>query len=410
MPETKQSPIQETLESMRAYLHDNKYTTGSLGHMQHIWDRISEYATANGYLAFSEEWVFPFIDAYIESLGKSIRYDKIRVYYRAGQMLCDYQKHGKIRRITGIKKLINDAELYKPLYDAADTYAIKHQLHKDTKTSYVNEMNKLVIFLERSAIKFDELSFDVIHEYLTTLNHLKQSSIALIHTILRNIFTILYREGTLKHDLAAVCEKIRIPANRNIPSVLTPEDTEKVLSAVDRANAAGKRDYAILLLAARLGMRVSDIRSLRFDNMNWNACEIRLTQTKTKKEIALPLSEEVGFAIIDYVKNGRPKSDSQHIFIRHIPPFTEFAESGNFSQLLIKYLQRAGVKIPHGNARGMHTLRHSLASNMLAEGTALPVVSEILGHSKTDTTMIYLKISIPQLRQCSLDADFGGVL
>jgi integrase len=189
---------------------------------------------------------------------------------------------------------------------------------------------------------------------------------------------------------------------------LTADEIEKVLSTVDRSNAAGKRNYAVLLLAARLGMRVSDIRTLRFDNINWNTCELCFVQEKTKNEIALPLSEEVGLAIIDYVKNGRPQSKSQNVFVSHHTPFNEFSTTYNFSKLLGKHLHKAGIKIPHGQKRGLHTLRHSLASNLLAEGTVLPVVSEVLGHSQTESTMTYLKVSISQLRQCSLEAEFGG--
>jgi site-specific recombinase XerD len=410
MSEIKQSTIQKTLESMQNYLHESQYANGSMKNLLKIWEITTEYAVANGYSTFSEEWVMPFIDAYIEAAGKSVSYSRLCQYYRAAKMLCEYQKNGKIIRLTVKKKLVKNPETYKALYDAADKYSERHQLHESTKGAYLNEVNKLVTFMEKSNVILENLSFDVMCEYLQTISHQKQSSISFIHAILRNIFDILYSEGKIKRDLSAVCEKIKIPAHRRIPSVFAPEEIERVLSAVDRANSIGKRDYTILLLAARLGLRVSDIRTLKFEDINWNTCEICLVQTKTKKEIALPLSDEVGMAIIDYVKNGRPQTDSQNIFVRHTQPFIGFSSNGNFSELLGKYLRRAGIKIPHDKARGLHTLRHSLASNMLAEGTALPVVSEILGHDKIDNTMIYLKVSIPQLRQCSLNADFGGAL
>lgn len=403
-----QTLVQKTMANMQEYLREIKFSPGSMKNLQTMWEKLTDYAVSKGYTAFTEDWVFAFIKSYIEAIGKPVGYQRMRQYNRAGEMLCEFEMYGRVKRITGLRRMISDPALYRPIYDAVDRYAEKNQLKPDTIETYKNEANKLVLFLEANGIMLEELTFDLMREYLNSLSYLKQGSIANAHVILRSILQILYDGGAIKYDVSALCENINVPRNRNIPSTLTPEEIEKVLATVDRANATGKRDYAMLLLAARLGMRIGDIRTLKFKAIDWNRCEIRIVQEKTKKEVAFPLSEEIGFAIIDYVKSGRPESDSPNIFVKHVHPYNEFASANNFSDMLGKYLQKAGVHVPHGKPRGMHTLRHSLASNLLAEGTALPVVSEILGHKKTDTTMIYLKVDISQLRRCSLNAEFGG--
>jgi site-specific recombinase XerD len=272
----------------------------------------------------------------------------------------------------------------------------------------LNEINKLVIFLEKRAVSFEDINSEQIREYLLTLVHHAKSTNAYCHFILRNVLNLAYEAGDISEDLSWVCGNLRTPQGRNIPSAYTPEEVEALLNAVDRASPIGKRDYAILLLAARLGLRVSDIRTLTFDNIDWVSNQIRFEQCKTERDLALPLSEEIGWAIIEYIKNARPKTECKCVFVRHRPPYEAFGTNNNFAYMIGKYFTRAGIIVPHNKHHGMHSLRHSLASNLLADGTPMPVISEILGHADTTTTSGYMKIDVSQLRCCALDADFGG--
>ncbi|MCM1062015.1 MAG: tyrosine-type recombinase/integrase [Eubacterium sp.] len=181
-----------------------------------------------------------------------------------------------------------------------------------------------------------------------------------------------------------------------------------ILDSVDRSTALGKRNYAILLIAARLGIRATDIRNLKFDNLNWQTGEIRLVQHKTQNELVLPLTEEIGSAIIDYLQNGRPKVNNNFLFIRHIAPYEQFAELYKFNNIVAKHFSLAKISIPKGKAHGLHSFRHSLASNMLSAKTPLPVISSVLGHSDCTITCRYIKVDIEQLRQCALEICIGG--
>ena len=134
----------------------------------------------------------------------------------------------------------------------------------------------------------------------------------------------MYEEKYIEIDLAKGMPSPNHGRGGRLPNVWSPEDIEKVLAAVDRASPIGKRDYAILLLVTHLGLRDSDIQNMTFSNLLWKECRIRLVQTKTKRTLELPLTEEIGNAIIDYLKYGRPKQDtSEYVFVRHSAPYKD---------------------------------------------------------------------------------------
>jgi len=199
--------------------------------------------------------------------------------------------------------------------------------------------------------------------------------------------------------------KVRLRQDARIPSVWRKEDVEALLATVDRGSPVGKRDYAILLLAARLGLRVGDIRDLRLDDINWEKSQIKVIQAKTGVHLHLPLTEEVGNAIIDYLRHGRPPTEQRVIFLRHNAPFEPFGPENNLHHIITAYRQRAGIKLPELCKRGLNALRHSVASRLLEVGTPLQEISHIMGHLSLDTTRIYTKVDIENLRRVALDPE-----
>lgn len=146
------------------------------------------------------------------------------------------------------------------------------------------------------------------------------SSIGALLSELRQFFRFLYLNGYHTEDRSLFIPRSNALRTReHLPVFWTREDVEKVLSVIDVGNPIGKRDYAMILLAARLGLRVSDVKNLKFSDIKWEKNSMEINQYKTKEPLALPLPEDVGNAIIDYLQNGRPQSDVQNIFIRHQP-------------------------------------------------------------------------------------------
>lgn len=220
---------------------------------------------------------------------------------------------------------------------------------------------------------------------------------------LRVFLRYLYLNEFTKEDLSLFIPKSNVLLKRkHIPTTWTREDIEKILACIDLASPVGKRDYAIILLVARLGIRVSDVIRLEFDNIKWEKNCIQLSQYKTNELLVLPLFEDVGQAIIDYVKNGRPASDLKLVFITHKPPFQKFSDNNHLYGMFNKYLYKAGIEVTPEKNHGMHTLRHSLANELLRKEIPLPVISEILGHKSLETTMQYLRADTEQLRCCTL--------
>lgn len=216
-----------------------------------------------------------------------------------------------------------------------------------------------------------------------------------------------HERGLVVEDLS-----VKLPAHRNqrsgqsLPFLWSADDLRKVLDVIDRRSAIGKRDYAMILLTARLGLRVGDLRRLQLGWLDWRSKTLTLTQHKTGRELTLPLLDDVGWAVIDYIRHGRPESDCPQVFIKHRWPFTAFGSSTSLGCRLRYYSHRAGIVFGAGQWHGLHSLRGALAVAMLDGQAPLPVVSATLGHASTDTTAgYYLRLDVERLRLCALDAE-----
>jgi site-specific recombinase XerD len=234
-----------------------------------------------------------------------------------------------------------------------------------------------------------------------------------------------YQAKTVEHKLCAVRSLLRfaarerladpvvlaaIPAAKStrqarIPSVWDLADVTKILQAVDRGNPCGKRDYAIILLITRLGLRGVDVKRLRFADLDWPGNRLSVVQAKTGRRVALPLLKDVGWAIIDYVRHGRPASDCPEVFVRHTAPIGPFSDQDHLHQILAKHARAAHVPLGEQRRHGMHSLRHTLATRLLEDGTPVEQIADILGHRSVASTGVYLKSSLRLLAACALDPD-----
>lgn len=223
---------------------------------------------------------------------------------------------------------------------------------------------------------------------------------------LRVFFRYLHRSGMVtEKPTLFIPTSNRLRLREHLPSVWEEDDVSAILQCVDRGNPVGKRDYAMILLAVRLGLRGSDIKKLCFSDIDWEKETLTVTQQKTKELLVLPLTNEIGMALIDYLKEGRPISSEPYIFLALRAPYQPLSKYNHLHQVLNKYIRRSGVALCADKAHGMHSLRHTLASRLLEQGTPLPVISGILGHRDSNTTMEYLRIDVEQLRSCTLEME-----
>lgn len=157
----------------------------------------------------------------------------------------------------------------------------------------------------------------------------------------------------------------------------------------------------MILLAARYGLRASDIVGVTYANFEWELNRLSLVQTKTGKPVSFPLSEEIGSAIIDYIKFGRPEIDSPYVFLEHMAPYQRISPQA-LPGIVSEWMLSAQIDIST-RKHGPHSLRHSLAINLFENGETPSVISEILGHSNLSTTLNYVKVDLKHLRQCALE-------
>lgn len=228
------------------------------------------------------------------------------------------------------------------------------------------------------------------------------SRIKLVVTALRSFLRFLFVDGATATDLSLCVPKTPLWHMCNLPRALTPEQIEQVLSHCDRTTAVGKRNYAILMLLARLGLRAGEVVALRLEDLRWSAGEI-IVHGKGASCDSLPLTQELGEAIVDYLEHGRPQCASRDLFLRSKAPLRGFASSGSVSSLVSRALEQAGLN-PLG--KGAHLFRHGLACSMLHQGATLEQIGAILRHRHPDTTALYAKVDLPRLR--SLAAPWPG--
>ncbi|MGH3971474.1 MAG: site-specific integrase [Mycobacterium sp.] len=242
--------------------------------------------------------------------------------------------------------------------------------------------------------------------FLLRQRHLRRKTVAIIRSCLGDFLSFLSATGQAPPGLAD-----RLPPHRHVrhesdPHLWTADEIRKLLAAIDRESGVGKRDYAMILTTARLGLRISDIRNMELTDLDWRAKQVTIVQHKTGRPLRLPLLDDVGWAIIDYVRAGRPQTDCPKVFVKHRHPFDAFGCASSVATRLSRHAARAGIEFSPGQVGGMHSLRGALAVAMITDGTPVPVVSAVLGHASSDTTQAYyLRFDVERLRGCALDVE-----
>jgi integrase/recombinase XerD len=221
-------------------------------------------------------------------------------------------------------------------------------------------------------------------------------SVRLLATSLRSFLRFLHVKGEIRRDLTAAIPSVRRWTQPDVPKKLTAEEVDRVLKAPDRATATGRRDYAILLLLAKLGLRSSEVLSLELGDMRWRTGEV-LIRGKGGRQDLLPLPHEVGTAVARYLRLDRGRRSTLRIFLRTYAPRVPLTGSASIGHIVRRAMVQAGVERPMNIAA--HLFRHTLASRMLQQGANLREIAEVLRHRAASTTEIYAKIDMRSLHE-----------
>ena len=266
--------------------------------------------------------------------------------------------------------------------------------------------SRFLAYLDETGAGLAGLGVRDVSGFLLRQRGLRGKTVAGLRSCLADFLAFLAAAGRAPQGLAGLLPPHRHLRHESEPHLWTAEEIRRLLAVIDRQSAVGKRDYAMILVTARLGLRICDLRQLELGDLDWRAKALTVVQRKTGRPLSLPLLDDVGWAVIDYVRHGRPETACAKVFVKHRHPFGAFGCSSSVGSRLSHYAARAQVELPAGQACGMHSLRGALAVAMIGNGAPMPVVSAVLGHASTDTTQAYyLRFDTGRLRCCALDVE-----
>jgi integrase/recombinase XerD len=381
------------------------YSKESIQFYRRRWEKLLTFAQKRGETYYSERLGVDFLEKHFHILEKDLNgklsqseAQEVRII----RIIGDFQLHHTILRRYYKHKEILNTPYFLEIRKRFKSYCKDKSYSEVTINHYITQSARFMDYLASQQVTdCKSINLELIHAYIKTLAGYTYKTVEQNICSMRAFFRFLLEEGEVQTDFASKTPMIQARKQVRIPSVWTSDELRQLIMAVDRGNPKGKRDYAIILLACRLGMRCTDIKQLKMENFHWEEKKLVFIQSKTKIPLSLPLTAEVGWAVIDYLQYGRPKIDSPYLFVKHMAPFGPFAAGDRLTQMIKRYMELAHLPTLK-KRRGMHSLRHTLASMLLEQDTPLSIISDILGHTDTDSTAVYLKVDMKKLKECAL--------
>ena len=381
-------------DAVRAF-SDAGYTERSVKAKQYTWNSILRLHRENGHDHYDQATVDLFLSEaekkyQSHSIGR-IRYlhlvksaNYLAAFHEAGEM-----DMGVRVRATGLN----------PYFTFILTEIQSHPEWSAKSKRHIrqNVLPYLKWLQDNGYETFDKVTADVIRQYfIDGSSRISVNSRANYQRTLRKFHIFLKEKGITETDFKQVLSFPSLTEHK-IKKPIPHSEIAAVLSIIDRASAKGKRDYALILLAVVLGLRAIDIVELTFDEIDWVNGEIRITQSKTGKTLALPLTKDVAEALQDYILNSRPRSSLPNVFLTLKSPVSSMGPTLPY-QVFKEY--RKAVGLP---TAPFHSLRRAVGSNLVIEGIPVTTVAEILGHSDIESTKQYISLDTVHLKECALD-------
>ncbi len=401
--EQKKQTIDELTEDFLRYLRSIHRSEPIVRKYLIAWGKLKTYMAVHRLKIYTAKIGEAFL---VSELGK-YKFENLPMtkkhFVSKIEALDDFQNTGRV--LLGMRrkspKELNGV-IGKSMMDFIDYKTTIYSLSKATITNYKIYLHAFNCFLSEKRIRsVRRITSSEILQFTGGLNPHKPAARHVALCIFRSYMQYLFERELVSTDYSKKIPSDNYKQQPKLPSTFTKEEIEQFISSIDRGNPKGKRDYAMFLLALKLGFRSSDIANLKFENIFWQTNEFIFEQKKTGKSVTLPILPEVGNAIIDYLKYGRPQSNENYCFLQIVSPHEKIA-THDIANSVQFYLKRANIDL-RNRKHGPHALRHSFASCLLDQTTPLPVISEALGHSSTMSTMFYLRIDTLSLKQCALE-------
>lgn len=401
-------PIKELMEKTEQWLLGQGYKKSTLGFYRATWNRFLSYSASPAYSReTAEQFLLQYFGVDVHAIDQTLD-GRMRHARRHMNALDEIFRTGTVcrRKVYGVASI--DDDCFDKFFSDYLSYCKMQNFSRSWMDNTIAALRLFLLAVHSSNTQnIKSINAETINCFSTAMSNASEICMNVRRARCRQVGAYLH--WLYDHKYTDLDYSLQLPNFKRtapqIPQVWSPEEIDKILAVIDTANPVGRRNYAIFLLLARTGLRISDVVGLKFSNINWKENCISLSQQKTGNALSLPLSKELGMAIISYLQDGRPQSSSAFIFLSHNAPFQPLGEHNNFNSEFHKYLRRAGITIPTKRHTGVHTIRHSFATNMLRKGTPVQDVSQILGHSNISVTETYLRVDIEQMRLCSLSLE-----
>ncbi len=375
--------------------------SASLQSNQFYLQRICNYYAASGCLDYDPAKTRQLLeDLYQQTDAGMISKGYLNAQRRAILFLDEMYNH---HSISWKQKLYQPKFLVSPYYEnLIQDFLQTQQLSESTLSGMRSMLRKFCVYLEKSDRKsIADIRPDDFPRYVA-MSGLSGRSLDYMKYSVKKLYSYLQETQGIPIlwknilDEPCIC-KIKIQP------YTTGSELNSILAQVETTTAKGKRDFACILLAAKVGMRASDIINLKLCDIDWRSFEIRIIQKKTHSPLALPMPVDVAEAIKDYILNGRPESDSEYIFLRTRAPYWKIEKGVSLIQMFKQYQIMAGITRTAYDGKSFHSLRRGLGHNMVIAGIPVTTISQVLGHSNLDSSKPYLSLDTQNLKLCALD-------
>lgn len=399
----KNQSIQILVGEAIQYLSAKSYSAVTLYFHTWVWRKFITYAHGNGMFYYSTELSEDFIKRFIPDVGDP-SFGKHDVHKLHAMKVLDDIFHGRPVKTKYATVPVFIPSEYEDIYRAYQEYLLLKNQKPRTLETKLSRVLVFLRFMNRNNYclrQLDILILTAFQEYL--LNNYAINAQSNIKFTLRDFLRFGEEKGIVPKGTSLLLGTIYSNKHDRLPSTYTKVEINRILDSVDRTTIKGKADYAMLILLTHLGIRTSDIVRLTLDSLHIEAHALCFMQQKTGNYETLPLPEQAELALADYLKNARSEADNEYLFV-----VCEGANKGRpygtgaLYYILNRYMQKAGI-VTEGKRHGTHSMRHSLSSSLLKEGTSISVISGILGHSSSEITSRYLWMDVEQLRKLALE-------
>lgn len=382
------------------------YSRISIIHYRQAFDRIVRYSAKTGEAFFSDGLAKSYLlDNYGWDINSNVAPSAhITSQLRAIRILACYEKNGCIPGRPSRAK--EPPTCFRNHYDLYISECASRGLSDETIAGRSGDVYNLLAHAKSKGLEcVAEIDQKFLDEYLSICSTKMPGAMPRVLSSLRCFLRSMFSNDVIQNDLSLFIPSASRYPTKPIQKLWKEEEVKALLGFVERSDSKGKRDYALMLLMVRYGMRVGDILNLKLTDIDWESMAIRFRQEKTSVLNVLPILDDVGWALADWITNARPEqANTTHVFTRLTAPYCGMK---SLNEVFVRRMAIAGISRSGCGNAGPHSLRHALASNMLAAQVPLPVIAAVLGHSTTASTTVYLHSDIEGLRQCALDVEEG---